>query len=99
MQRLLKTLVDHVATYLGLVGLGVICLSWSVIALICYPLLPTRTGTALGRFGIMVGFRLYAWTLSATGSDPLDLLAMEARRGGPPVVLMPKNPSRSARLL
>jgi len=93
MQRLLKTLVDHVATYVGLIGLGVICLAWSVIALVCYPLLPRRFGTAFGRAGIMVGFRLYAWTLSATGAYRLDLSAVDALRGGPPVVLVPNHPS------
>jgi 1-acyl-sn-glycerol-3-phosphate acyltransferase len=93
MQRLLKTLADHVATYVGLVGLGVICLAWSVIALVCYPVLPRRSGTAFGRAGIMVGFRLYAWTLSVTGAYRLDLSAVDALRGGPPVVLVPNHPS------
>ena len=93
MQRLVKTLVDHVATYVGLVGLGVICLAWSVIALVCYPVLPRRSGTAFGRAGIMVGFRLYAWTLSVTGAYRLDLSAVDALRGGPPVVLVPNHPS------
>jgi 1-acyl-sn-glycerol-3-phosphate acyltransferase len=93
MQRLLKTLVDHVATYVGLVGLGVICLAWSVIALVCYPVLPRRSGTVFGRAGIMVGFRLYAWTLSVTGAYRLDLSAVDALRGGPPVVLVPNHPS------
>jgi 1-acyl-sn-glycerol-3-phosphate acyltransferase len=93
MQRLLKSFVDHVATYVGLVGLGVICLAWSVISLVCYPVLPRRWGTAFGRVGIMAGFRLYAWTLSATGAYRLDLSAIDALRGGPPVVLVPNHPS------
>jgi 1-acyl-sn-glycerol-3-phosphate acyltransferase len=93
MQRLLKTLVDHVATYAGLLLLGSICLTWSVVALISYPLLPARTGTALGRFGIMAGFRLYAWTLSATGAYRLDLRAIDELRDGPPIVLVPNHPS------
>ena len=93
MQRLLKTCVDHLVTYIGLIELGVICLCWSVVALVCYPLLPRRWGTAFGRFGIMAGFRLYAWTLSATGAYRLDLSAIDALRGGPPVVLVPNHPS------
>jgi 1-acyl-sn-glycerol-3-phosphate acyltransferase len=93
MQRLLKTLVDHISTYVGLIWLGVICLCWSAIALVCFPLLPRRWGTAFGRFGIMAGFRLYAWTLSATGAYRLDLRAVDALRGGPPVVLVPNHPS------
>jgi 1-acyl-sn-glycerol-3-phosphate acyltransferase len=93
MRRLLKSLVDHVATYIGLTELGVICLGWSVIALVCYPLLPRRWGTAFGRYGIMAGFRLYAWTLSVTGAYRLDLRAVDALRDGPPVVLVPNHPS------
>jgi 1-acyl-sn-glycerol-3-phosphate acyltransferase len=92
MQRLLKFLVDHVVTYTMLVWLGVISLSWSVIALVCYPLLPRRWGTAFGRFGIMAGFRLYAWSLSASGAYRLDLGAIDALRGGPPLVLVPNHP-------
>ena len=93
MSRLLKTLVDHVGTYAILVWLGVICLSWSVIALVCYPVLPRRWGTAFGRFGIMAGFRLFAWTLSLSGAYRLDLRAIDALRGGPPVLLVPNHPS------
>ena len=93
MPRLLKTLIDHVATYAILIWLGVICLSWSVMALICYPLLPRKWGTAFGRFGIMAGFRLFAWTLSVTGAYRLDLRAIDQLRDGPPVVLAPNHPS------
>ena len=93
MQRLLKSLVDHVATYIIVVWLGVICLSWSVIALVAYPLLPRRWGTAFGRLGIMAGFRLFAWTLSLSGAYRLDLRALDTLRGGPPVVLAPNHPS------
>ena len=93
MLRLLKSLVDHIVTYTILVWLGVICLSWSIVALVCYPLLPRRWGTAFGRFGIMAGFRLFAWTLSASGAYRLDLRAIDALRGGPPVLLVPNHPS------
>jgi len=91
--RLLRSLMDHVATYVILLWLGVICLSWSVLALIAYPLLPRRWGTAFGRFGIMVGFRSFAWILSVTGAYRLDLSAIDELRGGPPLVLAPNHPS------
>jgi 1-acyl-sn-glycerol-3-phosphate acyltransferase len=93
MQRLLKTLVDHLLTYTILVWLGLICLSWSVLALVCYPLLPPSRGTAFGRFGIMSGFRLFAWTLSVSGAYRLDLSALDVLRDGPPVLLVPNHPS------
>jgi len=93
MQRLLKSLIDHLLTWVNLVWLGVICLCWSPIALVCYPLLSRKRGTALGRLGIMGGFRLYSWTLSLTGAYRLDLRAVDALRGGPPVLLVPNHPS------
>lgn len=93
MQRLLKSLIDHLLTWVNLVWLGVICLCWSPIALACYPLLPRRWGTAFGRLGIMAGFRLYSWTLSLTGAYRLDLRAVDTLRGGPPVLLVPNHPS------
>jgi 1-acyl-sn-glycerol-3-phosphate acyltransferase len=93
MQRLLKSLIDHMVTYFNLVWLGAISLGWSVIALACYPLLPRRWGTAFGRLGIMAGFRFYSWTLSLTGAYRLDLHAIDALRDGPPVLLVPNHPS------
>lgn len=93
MQRLLKTLIEHLATYLILVWLGLICLSWSVVALVAYPVLPRRRGVAFGRAGIMAGFRVFAWTLSASGAYRLELEAIDALRDGPPVLLVPNHPS------
>src|SRR4051794_16542244 len=93
MYRLLKTLVEHCVTYTSLVLLGVLCVVWSVIALVCYPLLPEQRGTAFGRLGIMMGFRFFAWMLSASGAYRLDLREMDALRGGPPMVLVPNHPS------
>lgn len=93
MQRLLKSLFDHIATYGMLAFLGATCLSWSVVALVSYPLLPQRSGTAFGRAGIRNGFRLFAWALEFSGAYRLDLSALDALRDGPPVVLAPNHPS------
>jgi 1-acyl-sn-glycerol-3-phosphate acyltransferase len=93
MHRMLKTLVEHVVTYTTVVFLGVLCLIWSILALVCYPLLPQRWGTTFGRAGIMLGFRLFGWVLSASGAYRLDLRELDTLRGGPPVVLVPNHPS------
>lgn len=93
MQRLLKTLLEHLATYGMLAFLGFTCLSWSVVALVSYPLLPRRWGTAFGRIGIMSGFRLFARVLEFSGAYRLDLSALDALRDGPPVLLAPNHPS------
>jgi 1-acyl-sn-glycerol-3-phosphate acyltransferase len=93
MLRPLKTLHDYVVTYALLTVLGIICLIFSVWALLMYPLLPRRWGTAAGRFGIMSGFRLFSWALTLTGAYKLDLRAIDSLRDGPPVILAPNHPS------
>jgi len=54
--------------------------------------LPRRIGTAVGRRGIMSGFRIYAWSLSITRTYRLDLRAIDSLRGGPAVILAPNHP-------
>jgi 1-acyl-sn-glycerol-3-phosphate acyltransferase len=92
MLRPLRTLYEYFALYSSLTLLGLICLTWSAFALPLYFVLPRRLGTAVGRRGIMTGFRLYAWYLSATRSYRLDLSAVDTLRGGPPVILAPNHP-------
>lgn len=92
MARPFRTLYEYVALYSSLALLGIICLTWSCIALPLHFLLPRDLGTTVGRHGISSGFRLYAWSLSATGSYRLDLTAIDALRGGPPVILAPNHP-------
>jgi len=93
MTRFLKTIYEYVALYGSLTWLGLICLTWSLVALPLYFLLPARYGTIIGRRGIMAGFRLYAWSLSLTRAYRLDLREIDALRGGPPVVLAPNHPN------
>src|SRR3979409_311358 len=92
MLRPLKIIYEFFALYSSLTLLGLICLSWSVFALPLYFILPQRIGTAVGRRGIMTGFRLYAWSLSITGTYRLDLRAIDSLRGGPAVILAPNHP-------
>jgi 1-acyl-sn-glycerol-3-phosphate acyltransferase len=63
-----------------------------VFALPLYFILPERLGTSIGRRGIMLGFRLYAWSLSITGTYHLDLRAVDSLKGGPPLILAPNHP-------
>jgi 1-acyl-sn-glycerol-3-phosphate acyltransferase len=89
----LKIIYEYFALYTSLTLLGLICLTWSVFALPLYFILPARAGTRIGRRGIMLGFQLYAWSLSITGAYRLDLSAIDSLRGGPPVILAPNHPS------
>ncbi|HEY2679535.1 MAG TPA: lysophospholipid acyltransferase family protein [Steroidobacteraceae bacterium] len=93
MPRFLRIIYEYFALYSSLTLLGLICLAWSLIALPAYFLLPTRLGTAIGRRGIMGGFRIYAWSLSLTGAYHLDLRAIDALKGGPALILAPNHPS------
>jgi len=92
MLRPLKIVYEYFALYSSLTLLGLICLSWSVFALPLYYILPRRIGTAVGRRGIMSGFRLYAWSLSVTRTYRLDLHDIDTLKGGPPVILAPNHP-------
>jgi 1-acyl-sn-glycerol-3-phosphate acyltransferase len=93
MLRALKFIHEYVVAYTVLTLLGLICLLFSVWALVMYPLLPRRVGTAAGRFGIMAGFRVFSWALTTTGAYRLDLSAIDSLRNGPPVILAPNHPS------
>jgi 1-acyl-sn-glycerol-3-phosphate acyltransferase len=92
MLRGCRILYEYFALYSSLTLLGIICLTWSVFALPLYFILPRDLGTAVGRRGIMSGFRIYAWSLSCTRTYHLDLTAIDALKGGPPVILAPNHP-------
>ena len=92
MLRPLKITYEYFALYSSLTLLGLICLTWSVFALPLYFVLPRRIGTAIGRRGIMSGFRLYSWSLSVTGTYRLDLHDIDSLKGGPPLILAPNHP-------
>jgi 1-acyl-sn-glycerol-3-phosphate acyltransferase len=93
MLRPLKIIHECVVAYTVLLLLGLICLLFSLWALLMFPLLPRRVGTAAGRFGIMAGFRVFSWLLRLTGAYKLDLSAIDSLREGPPVILAPNHPS------
>ena len=93
MPRILKTIYEYFALYSSLTLLGLICLTWTIFALPLYFILPTRSGTAVGRFAIMTGFRIYTWSLAVTRAYQLDLRAVDTLRGGPPLILAPNHPA------
>ena len=92
MRRALKIIYEYFALYSSLTLLGLICLTWSVFALPLYFILPRPVGTAVGRRGIMSGFRIYAWSLSITRTYRLDLHDIDSLKGGPPLILAPNHP-------
>jgi 1-acyl-sn-glycerol-3-phosphate acyltransferase len=67
-------------------------LSWSALALLLFLLLPRRAGTAVGRAGIMAGFRIYTGWLTLMRAYRLDLTAIDVLRDGPALILAPNHP-------
>jgi 1-acyl-sn-glycerol-3-phosphate acyltransferase len=92
MSRPYKILYEYFALFTSLALLGILCLTWSAFATpLCF-VLPRKPGSSVGRRGIMILFRFYAWSLSATGTYRLDVTAIDSLRGGPPVILAPNHP-------
>ena len=91
--RVLLAGYDYLVIYLGLFWLGLLCLAWTPIALIIYPLLSERCGRALGRYVIMVFFRLYLASLSMSRRFSFDLDALDALRDEPSLIIAPNHPS------
>lgn len=92
MRRLLG-LYDYLVLYLGLVWLGVLCLGWTLIAVVLYPLLPLQRGRALGRWVVMVAFRVYLNSLRVSRRCHFDLGALDALRHEGPLIIAPNHPS------
>src|SRR3569832_1743215 len=99
MLRPLKIIHEYVVAYAVLTLLGIICLVYSIWALVAHPLLPRRLGTAVGRLGINESFRMFSWSLTMTGAYRLDLSAIDSLRNGPPVKHTPKQPTQNNALL
>lgn len=93
MLRPLRTVYEYLVLYYGLGLLGLICLSWTVIAAVLYPLLPRRWGEVLGRYVIMAGFRFYLAAIAVTGTCRFDLSALDALRSQGPMIIAPNHPS------
>jgi 1-acyl-sn-glycerol-3-phosphate acyltransferase len=92
-RALLRAGYEYAAFYGSMLVFGLLCLSWSLLTLPLYALLPRRTARAWGRYGIMGGFRLYSYWLGLLGVYRLDVSAVDALRGGPPLILAPNHPS------
>jgi 1-acyl-sn-glycerol-3-phosphate acyltransferase len=90
--RVLLNCYDYLVLYLGLSLLGVLCLAWTPVALIAYPLLSERRGRALGRYVIMVVFRFFLASLGLSRRCRFDLSALDVLRGAAPLILAPNHP-------
>src|SRR5665811_1966945 len=90
--RVLLNGYDYLVLYLGLAWLGILCLAWTPIAMIIYPLLSERRGRALGRYAIMAVFRIYLASLSVSRRFSFDLEALDVLRDEPSLIIAPNHP-------
>lgn len=83
---------DYLVLYLGLIWLGLLCLCWTLISTILYPLLPQKQALLLGRVVIMRVFRIYLASLHLTRRCSFDLSALDQLRNAPPLIIAPNHP-------
>ena len=91
--RLLLTVYDYLVIYLGVAWLGILCLAWTPVALLIYPLLSERRGQALGRWFVTLAFRLYLASLTLSRRFSFDLAALDSLRHEPSLIIAPNHPS------
>ncbi len=75
--RQLKSVYEYVVLYGGLLFFALICLAWSLPAGLLRHLLPHRMGQRVGRYAIMLVFRIYLFVVSASG-----LVKLRSHRAG-----------------
>lgn len=91
--RAFLTIYEYAVFYIGLLLFGLICLSWTPIALVLHPLLPRRSGARIGRAVIMAGFRFFLGFLACSGRFRFDLSELDALRGEQSLIIAANHPS------
>lgn len=84
---------DHAVFYLGLCLIGSMCLLWSLLAAVLYPILPDRLARTLGRAAIRTIFRIFLGSLTLSGRFRFELDALDALRGEKSLIIAPNHPS------
>lgn len=89
----LWALYEQVAMLIGLGGLAVVCAIWLPFAMVLHPLLPRRTGQAIGRRAIMAAFRLYLRLLTTFCACRFDLSELDRLHDAGPVIVAANHPT------
>ena len=84
---------DYMVVYFGLLWLGILCISYSVLTLFIYLLFPRKAGRFIGRILIMLMFRLFLNSLVLSRRCQFDLSELDTLRGEPALILAPNHPS------
>ncbi|MEO8535949.1 MAG: lysophospholipid acyltransferase family protein [Betaproteobacteria bacterium] len=88
----LHTLYEYAALYVGIALLGILCLVWTPFAIVLTALLPNAHASAVGKWAITSGFRIYVRALSLMRAFRFDLRALDALRDEPPMIIAPNHP-------
>ena len=84
---------ETVRLHLGFTLLGVLCLTFSVLAIPMRALLPRVLSKRIGRHLIAGMFRAYLSVLVWMGACRFDLTELDALRGSPAMIIAPNHPS------
>ena len=87
-----RALHETARLFLGYLGLGLICLTVSVMALPMRMALPRVLSKRWGRQLVGATFRVYLRFLSVMGACRFDLAALDTLRSGPALVIAPNHP-------
>jgi 1-acyl-sn-glycerol-3-phosphate acyltransferase len=87
----IKGFLQRGLLYLLLLQLGLMSLGWNVVAWILHPLLPRRTGTALGRAAISRVYRMFWASTGRLGMLVVDATALAPLRDEPGGLIIAAN--------
>lgn len=93
LSRLLLALYDYVICAVGACVFAGIFLSWSLLALALFSILPSNIGRVIGRAYIMAGFRACLGCLSLSGRFHFDLSELDALRDEKSLIIACNHPS------
>jgi 1-acyl-sn-glycerol-3-phosphate acyltransferase len=93
LKRFVVGVYDCVVFYLGVSGFGLVCLTWTLFAVILHPVMPINPGRRLGRFVIMLCFRGLLGFLQLSGRFKFDLRSLDALRQQGGLIIAPNHPS------
>lgn len=89
---LLLGVYDYLVLYLGLLWLGFLTLSWTLVATPLYLFLPKPYAMRLGRHAIMLLFRIYLASLGMSRRCSFDLTELDKLHGETSLIIAPNHP-------
>ena len=90
---LCRAVYGAVRLHLGFAVLGVLCLGFSLMALVMFAVSPRVASRRIGRKLIARLFQFYLRLLVLMGACQFDLTELDALNGGPAMIIAPNHPS------